>query len=135
MIGNWVDQDDSARIETECKWAKNNSFITRSFSVLVEDRIDISGIQVIGWDAAEKRIRSWTFDSDGGFGQAVWNKKGASWYTRLVGTLPDGSRSSSVNVITPVDDSTFTWQSVHRIAAGELLPNIDEVTIVRQKPE
>ena len=42
------------------------------------------------------------------------------------------ARSSSVNIITYVDDNTFTWQSVNREAGGELLPNVDEVVVVRQ---
>jgi hypothetical protein len=46
--------------------------------------------------------------------------------------LPDGGKTSSVNIITYVDDNTFTWQSVNREASGEILPNIDEVVVVRQ---
>jgi hypothetical protein len=34
--------------------------------------------------------------------------------------------------MTYVDDNTFTWQSVNREVAGELLPNVDEVVVVRQ---
>ena len=35
MIGRWVDKDDNVDIETECQWTKNQSFITRSFTVAV----------------------------------------------------------------------------------------------------
>ena len=35
MIGHWVDKDDKVDIETECQWTKNQSFITRSFTVAV----------------------------------------------------------------------------------------------------
>jgi hypothetical protein len=31
-----------------------------------------------------------------------------------------------------VDDNSFSWQTIDRTAAGELLPNIDEIVIVRQ---
>ena len=44
---------------------------------------------------------------------------------------PDGLKSTSVNVITCVDGDEFKWQSVNRMADGELLPNIDEVVVVR----
>ncbi|HBO45968.1 MAG TPA: DUF4440 domain-containing protein, partial [Planctomycetaceae bacterium] len=47
--------------------------------------------------------------------------------------LPDGRKSSSVNIIKYVDDNTSTWQSVNRQAGGELLPNVDEVVVVRKK--
>jgi uncharacterized protein (TIGR02246 family) len=132
MIGRWVDQDDDATVVTECNWAKNNNFITRSFTVQIRDRIDMAGMQVIGWDASTKQIRSWVFDSDGGFGQATWKKKNR-WYVQQSGVLADGRKSSSVNIITYVDDNTCTLQSVNRTVDGELLPNIDEVKIVKEQ--
>jgi uncharacterized protein (TIGR02246 family) len=135
MIGTWVDQDEQNRIETTCQWTKNQNFITRFFTVSVRDRIDMAGLQIVGWDPAAKQIRSWVFDSDGGFGEGVWRKKGNRWYVQSTGTLPDGRKSSSVNIITYVDDNTFTWQSVNREAGGEILPNVDEVVVVRQPAE
>lgn len=129
MVGSWVDQ---ATVVTECNWAKNNNFLTRSFTVQIRDRIDMAGMQIIGWDPSTKQIRSWVFDSDGGFGQATWKKNGNRWYIQQSGVLPDGSKSSSVNIITYVDDNTCTLQSVNRMVDGELQPNIDEVTVVRE---
>jgi uncharacterized protein (TIGR02246 family) len=132
MIGTWVDQDQQNRIETTCQWTKNRTFITRFFTVSIRDRIDMAGLQIVGWDPAAKQIRSWVFDSDGGFGEGVWRKKGNRWYVQSTGTLPDGRKTSAVNIITYVDDDTFTWQSVNRQAGGEILPNVDEVVVVRQ---
>lgn len=132
MIGTWVDEDDNARIETECNWAKNRNFITRSFSIEVGDRIDMSGMQIVGWDPAAKLIRSWTFDSDGGFAEATWTFKKDRWFIHNKGVLSDGRKATAVNVIKPVDANSFTWQTVERTAGGELLPNIDAVQIVRK---
>ena len=67
MVGRWVDQTENANVETECKWTKNQNFLVRSFKVTVVDRVDMAGMQMIGWDPAAKKIRSWTFDSDGSF--------------------------------------------------------------------
>jgi uncharacterized protein (TIGR02246 family) len=135
MIGAWVDQDRQNRIETTCQWTKNQNFITRCFVVSISDRIEMAGMQIVGWDPAAKQIRSWVFDSDGGFGEGLWSKKGNRWYVQATGTLPDGRQSSSVNIFTYVDNDTFTWQSINRQAGGELLPNVDEVVVVRQKAE
>lgn len=131
MLGTWVDGDDQARIETTCQWTRNKNFITRSFTVSVEDQIDMAGMQIIGWDPAAKQIRSWVFDSDGGFAEGRWTKKDNRWSITTTGTTPDGLKATSVNVITYVDDNQFKWQSVSRTAGGELLPNIDEVLVVR----
>ena len=132
MIGTWVDQDEQGSVETTCQWTKNRNFITRAFTLSVRDRIEMAGMQIIGWDPAAKQIRSWVFDSDGGFGEGMWSKKDKAWHIQATGVAPDGSKSSSVNIITYVDDNTFTWQSINRLAGGELLPNVDEVVVVRQ---
>ena len=132
MIGRWVDEDDEATVVTECNWTKNNNFITRSFTVQIRDQIGMAGMQIIGWDPAAKQIRSWVFDSDGGFGQGTWKKKDNRWYCQQSGVLPDGRKSSSVNIITYVDDNTCTLQSVNRTVDGELLPNIEEVKVTKQ---
>jgi uncharacterized protein (TIGR02246 family) len=132
MIGTWVDDDERSQVVTTCQWTKNRNFITRMYSLSVRDQIEVSGMQIVGWDPASKQIRSWVFDSDGGFGEGVWSKKDKTWNIQTRGTAPDGSKSSSVNIMTVVDDNTFTWQSVNRVAGGELLPNVDEVVVVRQ---
>lgn len=133
MIGEWIDQDEQDRVETTCQWTKNRNFMTRAFTVSIGDRIDMAGMQIIGWDPAAKRIRSWVFDSDGAFGEGIWTKKGNRWLIQTTGVLPDGRKSTSTNIMTHVDDNTFTWQSVNREAGGELLPNVDEVVVARKK--
>jgi hypothetical protein len=132
MIGRWVDKDDKVDIETECQWTKNRSFITRSFTVAAEGQINMSGMQIIGWDPVAKAIRSWTFDSDGGFSEATWTFKKDRWFIQNKGYLADGRNASMTNVIKQGDQNSFTWQTIERTVGGELLPNIDEVLIVRE---
>jgi uncharacterized protein (TIGR02246 family) len=132
MIGHWVDKDDKVDIETECQWTKNRSFITRSFTIAAEGKINMSGMQIIGWDPVAKAIRSWTFDSDGGYAEATWTFKNDHWFIQNKGVLADGRKASMTNVVKQVDQNSFTWQTIERTAGGELLPNIDEVLIVRQ---
>lgn len=132
MVGRWVDEDDEATVVTECNWTRNNSFLTRSFTVQVRDHINMAGMQIIGWDPSTKQIRSWVFDSDGAFGQGTWQKKGNRWYIQQSGVRPDGRKSSGVSIITRLDDNTCTLQAVNRMVDGELLPNVPEVKIVKQ---
>jgi uncharacterized protein (TIGR02246 family) len=132
MIGRWVDRDDNVDIKTECEWTKNRSFITRSFTVAVQGEINMSGMQIIGWDPAAKTIRSWTFDSDGGFAEATWTGKKDRWFIQNKGVLADGRKASMVNVVKQVNQDLFTWQTVERTAGGELLPNVNEVLVVRE---
>jgi len=133
MIGTWMESDEGSgtRVKTTCQWSRNQNFLIRWFDVAVEDRIDLAGVQIIAWDPAAKQIRSWVFDTDGGFGEARWTKKDDRWYVTTTSTLADGRKASAVNVITPVDARSFRWKSVNRIIDGQLLPNVDEVVLVR----
>ena len=136
MVGTWVqsDEETGVRVKTTCQWSRNQNFLIRWFDVAIRDRVDLAGVQIIGWDPAAKQIRSWVFDSDGGFAEGRWTKKGNSWFVTTAETLPDGRKAASVNVITYVDQNTFRWKSVNRTVDGQLLPNVDEIVIVRAKP-
>ncbi|WP_425619045.1 SgcJ/EcaC family oxidoreductase [Anatilimnocola sp. NA78] len=133
MVGTWLDQDEQSTIETSCHWAKNQNFLIRSFTVAIRDRVALSGMQIIGWDPAAKKVRSWVFDSDGGFGEGSWSKKGSAWHVQTTGTHADGRKTSSVNIIKKLNDDQITWQIVNGQVGDELVPNTEEVLVVRQK--
>jgi uncharacterized protein (TIGR02246 family) len=135
MVGSWIDEEPNSTIHTDCAWTKNRNFLTRSFAVVSGDEVNMSGMQIVGWDPAAKEIRSWVFDSDGTFGEGTWKREGNRWLIQQVGTLPDGKKSTALNIITQVDDNSYAWQSVHREADGEMLPNVAEVVIVRRPAE
>jgi uncharacterized protein (TIGR02246 family) len=131
MIGEWVSEGDGATLRSKCEWTKNRSFIARSFTLHVKDRFEISGTQVIGYDAATGKIKCWTFDSEGGVAEGNWVRNGNSWSCKMAASLPDGRKGSAVHVLTYVNDNTFKWRSVGREVAGEILPNVDEFSVVR----
>lgn len=134
LIGDWIDADENAQVETTFRWARDNSFITGSFTVNIDGRLDLQGTQVIGWDPVNKKIKSWVFDSQGGFGEGTWARQGDQWRVKLSSVLPSGEKASALNIYTHVDDNTFTFQSTGREAGGVPLPNIDEVAVVRKQP-
>jgi uncharacterized protein (TIGR02246 family) len=135
MVGSWIDRDERATIQTDCEWTKNKNFMTRSFAMVIGNRVNMAGMQIIGWDPAAKQIRSWVFDSDGGFSEGKWKRKGDRWLIQQIGTLPDGGKSSAVNIMKEVDKDSFTWQSVERSVDGDPLPDVGEVLIVRKPAE
>jgi uncharacterized protein (TIGR02246 family) len=132
MVGEWRSGADNAEVELDCNWTKNQNFLTRAFKITIDGSVSTAGVQLIGWDPATKSIRSWTFDSNGAFADATWGEKSGRWFIRNRGTLPDGRAATMVNVMKKVDDNSFTWQTIERTAGGELLPNIDEIQIVRR---
>ena len=118
MVGTWVDQGEKSIVTTKCSWTKNRKFLTRSFRIMIEGQLSLEGTQFIGWDPIAKRIRSWNFDSEGGFGQGRWIRDGNKWLVKMSFVLASGERASSLNVITYVDQDTLRWQSIDREIAG-----------------
>ena len=134
MIGAWHDDDprQSVEIQTDCAWTKNKNFITRSYAVAIGNEVRKSGMQIIGWDPVAKQIHSWVFDSDGGYGEGSWTRKGDKWLIRSSEILPDGGKATCLNILTKLDDNSFKWESVNRDIDGNVQPNVDPVIVVRK---
>ncbi len=132
MIGEWVDDDVQFTVSMVCDWTRKQNFISRTFSVSNDEEVLSSGLQIVGWDAKQEQIRSWLFDSDGGFITGTWTKSDERWVVQSVATLADGSTGSFTSIFRPIDENSYAWQKINRVVEGTLLPNIDEV-IIRRK--
>lgn len=131
LEGEWVDQTDTATVHSVYRWSANQAFLTQTYSVVIDGLLDMQGTQIIGWDPEQQGIRSWLFDSDGGFGEGRWEFDGDHWKIHLTSTLPDGRKASAVNILRPIDVDTIAWKSTARQVSGELLPSVDEFLITR----
>src|SRR5262249_660721 len=69
LIGDWVDAGGKGTVQVKCKWAPNKSFLLMEYEVKGEGADPLLVIQRIGWDPVNNRVRSWVFDSTGGFGE------------------------------------------------------------------
>lgn len=132
LIGDWVDKDDESEIASTYKWDENKNFITHHFIVTLLGKKDLEGKQIIGWDPVLDKVRSWMFDSDGGFAESMWKKDGKGWVIDSTNTLPEGVTGSQVVIITPIDRNSFTLEITGREIDGKILPNLDPVKIVRK---
>ncbi|MBA3721433.1 MAG: SgcJ/EcaC family oxidoreductase [Parachlamydiaceae bacterium] len=129
LIGKWIDYDANVEIGFDNQWDKYKNFITQHFKMKIYGHDDIEGKQIIAWDPIKEVIRSWVFDSDGEFGEGTWKKVDNSWYATMRYTLSDGRIGTSKNVYTFVDDSNYTFASIEREVDGEILPDINPVTV------
>lgn len=132
LAGDWGDASPGVNGEATVTWTKNRTFLNYAFKFSAPGTDDFEGAQVIGWDPAAGAIRSWMFDSDGGFGEGTWSKKDNSWVVKFNQVLPDGRKACATGIYTLVDSNTFTWKSIGRKLDNQFLPNIDEVKMVRK---
>lgn len=133
-IGTWVDEAEKGEVgRFSFEWAENQQFIVSTFSTAFKNITLGSGTQWIGWDPETKTLRSWTFDSNGGFGQGTWTKDGTKWVIKTTTTLRDGKKASSTNVVTRIDANTVAWESKDRTLDGKAMPPIKELRMKRVK--
>lgn len=131
LVGHWVDESEGGRVETSIRWAANQSFLLRSFEARDRQGLVHQGTQVIGFDPRSREIRSWTFDSEGSFGDGVWSKNGDAWLIRSSQTLADGRASSGTFVLKRPDDNTMTLQLIGHEIEGEPQPASEIARVVR----
>jgi hypothetical protein len=131
LVGEWVDEDETSTIHSIVHWTPNRAFLVQSYTVFVEDQASMQGTQVIGWDSVQKKIRSWAFDSEGGFAEGKWEATPDGWTVRSQSTLADGRSGSATNFYRPIDKNHFGWKSADRKLGEESLPDVDEVVVAR----
>ena len=133
MVGDWACKTAGASgvsLHSACDWTANGSFLIRKFSIERKDGV-MTGTEVIGWDSRADRIRSWIFESDGGFGESWWTRDGNRWIVKYKGILADGDDVSATQVLTHVNVNTLTLESTERTINGRKRPDVAKLTIKR----
>jgi uncharacterized protein (TIGR02246 family) len=131
LVGTWENKAGDETVQTKFNWAGDKNFLTRTFKVKGNEQNETDGWEIIGWDPERQQIRSWIFDSNGGFGQSTWVNDGEHWLIQASNVLPDGGHSTAEHVLTRVDDNKFTWESQNRTLNGELQPSLDKIEVQR----
>lgn len=135
LIGSWEDQDEDVTVKNKARYDRYRNFIIQKFEIQVYNQLLVDGYQIIGWDPIKKHVRSWMFDSDGGFGEGVWKLKDNQWYVDSHFTLSDGRKASATYIYKSIDSNSYSWGAENRDIGGELLPNIEPVTVVKVAEE
>jgi uncharacterized protein (TIGR02246 family) len=131
LIGEW--QDDKGKGEQTAKiyWGPNKAFLLMDYAVKQAEGDPLEVTVRIGWDGASGIIRSWVFDTQGGFAEGLWHKDGKKWLVGQSGVLPDGGTGGSTNSYEFVDENTFIWRSVDREVDNQPLADV-EIKFVRK---
>ena len=131
-IGQWNAGTKDKEVHINFEWMAGRNFIKNTYMLIKDGKSTLTGGQIIGWDPLLGSIVSWHFDALGGFGHDVWTREGSKWVIHAAGIMRDASDSSAVNIITPIDANSFTWQSTKRTLDGVSLPDVPPVKIVRR---
>jgi uncharacterized protein (TIGR02246 family) len=130
LIGDWKAERDGMEVSTNYKWNETKTFIHAHFTIQTKERT-LTGFQIIGKDPATGLLRSWTFEQDGGFGEAVWTRDGRKWEQETAGVLKSGATASATNILTRIDDDSFTWQSIGRTLDGIEIGDAAPIRVTR----
>jgi uncharacterized protein (TIGR02246 family) len=124
LIGDWEDTAEGVTVATSIRWSMNQGFLQRDFSSTVGRKLDVQGVEYIGWDAEDDTIRSWYFDSMGGRGVMEWNRGPDGWEIAAEGFLPNGGTASASNSFKKIDNDHLEWKSTNRIIDGNPEPDV-----------
>ncbi|HBO45216.1 MAG TPA: hypothetical protein DD670_15070 [Planctomycetaceae bacterium] len=136
LIGSWSYGGEGEKLRSarmQCRWDLNKNFIIRTHELDVVGEGLVAGTQWIGWDPAAKTIRSWLFTSTGDQIEATWKQDGKRWISTTSGVLHDGRKVSTTDIYTPVNETTFTFQSTDRKIDGQPEPDIELIEVKRQE--
>lgn len=134
LKGEWVDEGEETLVIFSCDAVDGGNFLIRRFTIHIAGQESMSGTQRIGWDPLTGKLKSWTFDSEGGYGEGFWHRDGDRWILKSTGVTADGEAASSTTIYTLDNEYTMTWQSIDNEVGGIETPDSEVVTIVRRAP-
>lgn len=131
LVGEWQDKEGKGMVRMTCRWGPGQTFLIQDYVLKQADGKDFSVTQYVGFDAATQQLRSWVFDSGGGFGGGLWTREGNSWESETEGVYPDGRVTTALETLKFVDDNTATWSARNREVDEQPLADV-ELTFVRK---
>lgn len=134
LVGDWIDESPTAVVHSSCRWDDSGNFLIQDFEIRVAGKTAMSGTMRIGWDAVDRQIESWVFDSLGGHTEGFWVRDGAEWSVHSRGHTVAGEVATAVNIYRRVDDDTIAWRSTERSLDGVRVDDIPTVTVKRRPP-
>lgn len=134
LNGNWVDESDGAVVIFSCSPVDEGNYLLRKFSIHIAGEPALTGEQRIGWDPLNRKLRTWIFDSQGGYAEGFWFHNDDRWILKTHGITGTGETASATTIYQPIDENTMTWQAIDHEVGGVPLPDSEPITIVRRSP-
>ncbi len=135
MLGEWVEEGPDSHIRVTCRWSEDGNFLIRTFTVNVQGKPVLTVHQRVGWDPLARQIRSWEFDSEGGYGEGKWSRDGERWVIKHAGVRPEGVTASATHIVSRERPDLVRWDAVDRVLGNESVPQERTYAMVRVPPQ
>jgi uncharacterized protein (TIGR02246 family) len=133
LIGDWINEGADGKVAISYRWSDDKNFLLGEFQMSSPEGERRQSSQRIGWDPSVGTIRSWLFDSDGGFAEGVWTTVDDGIVIKSLSVNPDGSRSSATMNIMTKDKDHYSIEGTDRIVGGSLEEDF-EISVTRRPP-
>lgn len=133
LVGDWVDEGPDGRTAISFRWSDDGNFLLGDYTMSAAGAGESKSVQRIGWDPVTGQLRSWTFDSDGGFTEGRWDATDEGWVVKSTATMPNGTTGSATLMISVKDADHFVVRGTDRIIGGVAEPDF-EMTVSRRSP-
>lgn len=131
LIGAWKVEGPRGELLIKADWVAGKKVIRFEFEVQTKDGEKSTQTQFVYFDPLFKRIRSWQYDWEGGYGESRWFKSGDDWTAMSYSVQSDGSAGSAKYLLKKIDANTFSWQSTSRRILGRNMPDTAVLTAKR----
>lgn len=132
LVGEWVNEGNDAVVRITYRWSEDQNFLLGDFHVSRGGVTVMQSTQRVGWDPLAGKVRSWMFDSDGGYGEGQWTPVDDTWVIKSTAVLPDGITGSATVTLVPISKDRYSLKGTDRIAGDERADDFEHV--VSRKP-
>lgn len=122
LVGDWTAEGKGLTVKLNVKLGMGDKFAFLNFDIK-KAKESLTVLQIVGHDPTEGILRSWAFDSAGGFSEGEWIKEGGAWIGEMVGVLPNGQVGAATNTIVVTGPNSITFQSKNREVDGVFVPD------------
>jgi uncharacterized protein (TIGR02246 family) len=133
LAGEWKSEGGRTPVTMSARNVLSGAYLQLEFAIKRPEG-DLTVMYLFGYDPVSEQVKSWTFDSAGGSGEAYWTREGNQWTGRATGVLPDGGSGSTTYTVKFVDDNTFVLHMRDRQVAGQPLADTETKYVRKAKP-
>jgi uncharacterized protein (TIGR02246 family) len=134
LVGDWVSEGGDSIVHISYRWSDDGNYLLGDYQVIAGGETVMDSVQRIGWDPLRGQIRSWLFDSDGGYGDGEWTTLEDGYRIRSTAVAPDGSIGAANIEATKVSDTRFVMKGTDRIVADVPVEDF-EIAVTKQPPK